>query len=286
MRYTSVQRNLARLQSEHADASRQASSGQRIGQPSDDPIAAAELARLQSSLDTSSAHRGAIRAVRGDAELAESTLAQAGELMSRAKEIAMQGANGSLSDDDRNALATETRDLKSAMLQLANTRGSKGYLFAGSQTGTAAFDANGTFQGDDATQNVDIGASSPTAVNSSGAQAFTAAGGRDVFSDLDALASALDSNDSAATAATLDQLDASQRQISGERIRTGLVVGKLDTSDGVLAQLGFDLGSRQADIGAADPFEAYSRMTVLAQSLERTVAVSRQMLDLTALWNR
>lgn len=286
MKYASVQRNLARLQSEHADASRQAATGLRISQPSDDPIGAAELARLQSSLDKAAAHRGAIRTVRGDAELAESTLAQATELMSRAKEIAMQGANGSLSEQDRDALATETRDLKSAMLQLANTRGSKGYLFAGSQTGTAAFDTNGTFQGDDAAQTVDIGSSTPTAVNSSGAQAFTSAGGRDVFADLDALADALSNNDGAATAASLDQLEASQRQISGERVRTGLIVGKLENTDGVLEQLGVDLGTRQADVGAADPFEAYSRMTVLGQALERSVQVSRQMLDLTALWMR
>jgi flagellin-like hook-associated protein FlgL len=111
-------------------------------------------------------------------------------------------------------------------------------------------------------------------------------GGRDVFADLDALASALASNDRAGIATSLDQVDASQKQITTERARNGLIVGKLDSTDSVLDQLGVDLGKRQADVGAADPFEAYSRMTVLGQSLQRAVQVSRQILDTTSYWNR
>jgi flagellar hook-associated protein 3 FlgL len=286
MRYQAVQRNLARLQSENADAAQQATTGLRIGNPSDDPIGAAELARLQASLGNTAAHRGTIKAVRGDAELAESTLAQATELMTRAKEIALQGANDSLSADDRAALATEARNLKTGLLQLANTRGTKGYIFAGSQTDQAAFDANGAFQGDDVDHSVDVGSSTPTAVNASGAKAFTSAGGRDVFGDLEALANALASNDRAGIAASLDQVDASQKQITTERARNGLIVSKLDSTDSVLDQLELDLGKRQVDVGAADPFEAYSRMTVLGQSLQRAVQVSRQVLDATSYWNR
>lgn len=286
LRYANVQQNLARLQSENADASRQATTGLRIGDPSDDPIGAAELARLQASLGNASSHRDTIKAVRGDAELAESTLAQATELMTRAKEIALQGSNGSLSADDRTALATEARNLKSGLLQLANTRGTKGYLFAGTKTDQSAFDANGVFQGDDVEQTVDVGSSTPTAVSASGAKAFTLAGGRDVFADLESLANALATNDPTAIAASVDQVDAAQKQIIGERSRNGLIVSKLDSTDSVLGQLGFDLGKRQADVGAADPFEAYSRMTVLGQSLQRAVEVARQVLDTTSFWNR
>jgi flagellar hook-associated protein 3 FlgL len=284
MRYADVQRNLSRLQSQNSDAARQASTGLRIANPSDDPIAAAELARVSASIDSATAHRSVIQTVRGDADLAESTLAQAGELMAHARELAMQGANDSLNADDRKNLATEARDVRTQMLQLANARGSKGYLFSGSKTDTPAFDSNGVFQGDDATHSVDIGGSSPTNVNASGARAFTAVGGRDVFADLANLASALGNNDRAGTAAALDAVDASQKQIVGERAQIGLVVSKLDTTDGTLAQLGVDLNKRASDVASADPFEAYSRMTTLGQSLERAVSVSRQVLDLTSFW--
>lgn len=284
MRYADVTRNLARLQQQHADAARQASTGNRLAAPSDDPIAAAELARVRASVQGADSHRQAIQMVRGDAELSESTLAQATELLGRARELAMQGSNDSVTGSDRVAMAVEIRNLRTQMLGLANTRGTKGYLFAGSQTNAAAFDQNGVFQGDDAAHNVDIGGSTPTNVAASGARAFTAAGGRDVFADLQGLADALDGNDRAGAAAALDQLDASSKQITAERANVGLVVSKLESSDTILQQLTTDFQKRESAVGAADPFEAYSKMTVLAQSLERAVGVSRQILDLTGYW--
>jgi len=286
MRYANVQTNLARLQAQNATAQQQAATGLRVEKPSDDPIAAAELARLRASLGNASAHREAIQRSQGDAELAESTLAQANELMASAKEAAMQGSNDSLSATDRKNLATQVRGIRTELLKLANARGTKGYLFAGSQTQTPAFDVNGTFNGDDAAQNIDAGGSAPLAVNASGAQAFTAAGGRDVFADLDALAQSLDADDRAGAAASLDVIDAGAAQMTKERARVGLVVAKLQTSDGVLEQLGVDLGRQQAEVGAVDPFEAYSKVTTLGQALQQAVQVSRQVLDLGDLWNR
>lgn len=286
MKYLAVSRNLARLQTANAQAQQQAATGLRLEKPSDDPVAAAELARLRASLSNSAGHREAIQRAQGDANLAESTLAQVNELMTSAKEAAMHGANDSLSADDRRALATEVRGLASELLKLANTRGTKGYLFAGSRTDSAAFDANGTFQGDDHEQVIDAGGSSPVAVSASGARAFTAAGGRDLFADLSALATSLENNDRSGVSSALDTIDAGAAQVTRERTRIGLTAAKLQASDGVLEQLGVDLGKQQATVGAVDPFEAYSKVTTLAQSLQQAVQVSRQMLDLGELWNR
>ena len=283
MRYTEVARNLARLQSDHADASRQAMTGLRVDKPSKDPSAAAELARLRASLSSNAAHKEAIGLVRGDAELAESTLAQSSDLLTRAREIAMTGANGSLSADDRAVMANEVRGLKDELVRLANTRGTKGSIFAGTQTAGPAFSPSGTFQGDDVLQSVDIGSSGPVQVGASGARAFTAAGGRDVFADLDALTTALQTNDASAVAASLDSIEASQTQVTNERARVGLLVGRLDTSAAVLEQLELDTGRRQEAVGAADPIEAYSRLSSLSGAIERSVAVSRQILELTGV---
>lgn len=283
MRYTEVTRNLARLQSDHADAARQAMTGLRVDRPSKDPTAAAELARLRASLSSNAAHREAIGLVRGDAELAESTLAQSSDLLTRAREIAMTGANGSVSAEDRAVMAKEVKGLKDELLRLANTRGTKGSLFAGTKTAAPAFSASGAFQGDDTLQSVDIGSSSPVQVGASGARAFTAAGGRDVFADLEALSTALETNNASSIASSLDAIEASQEQVTNERSRVGLLVGRLDTSAAVLEQLDLDLGRRQETVGAADPIEAYSRLSSLSGAIERSVAVSRQILELTGV---
>ena len=101
MRYDSVSTNLSQLSSRQSKAALEAQTGMRVNLPSDDPIAASELARLSASQSQITARRGAITAVRGDAELAESSLQQASDLMATAKDLAIQGADGILRAEER-----------------------------------------------------------------------------------------------------------------------------------------------------------------------------------------
>jgi flagellar hook-associated protein 3 FlgL len=280
MRYSQVLANLANISSQQAEAAQEASSGLRVGKPSDDPIAAAELARLSASSSQTKAHLSTIDTVRGDAELTESSLSDASDIFVRLKELALQGANGGLTADERKSIGVEASGLKDALLALANTRGQRGYLFAGSQVATAAFDTNGNFQGDDQAQVVAIGNSSPTAVSTSGADAFVVAGGRNVFADLDGLATALTNNDEAGIRAAVDTIDAARGQLVNARAKAGLVISKLDASQTVLSSLDTQQQKSAQTIGAADPYESYSRVTTLGQSLDRAIAVSKQILDL------
>ena len=125
MRYSQVLSNLANITSQHAEAWQEASTGVRVGKPSDDPIAAAELARLSASSSQTKAHLSTIDTVRGDAELTESTLSDAGDIFSRLKEIALQASNGDLTADDRKTLGVEGAGLKDTLLKLGNTRGTR-----------------------------------------------------------------------------------------------------------------------------------------------------------------
>lgn len=280
MRYSAVLKNLASITSQHASAAQEASSGVRVGKPSDDPIAAAELARLSASSSQTKAHLSTIDSVRGDAELTEAMLSDASDIFVRLKELALEAANGILSPEDRRTLGVEVTGLKDALLKLGNARGTRGYLFSGSQVDTPSFDATGAFQGDDTAQVVAIGNSSPTPVSTSGADAFVVAGGRNVFADIDAMASALASNDESAIRGALDAIDASHAQLVDARARSGLILGKLDASQSVLDSLDTEQQKRAQTAGAADPYESYTRVTTLGQSLDRAISVSRQILDL------
>jgi flagellin-like hook-associated protein FlgL len=105
-------------------------------------------------------------------------------------------------------------------------------------------------------------------------------GGRDVFADLQTLSTALAANDVANVRASIDNVGASQTQLINARARSGLVLSKLDASESVLTSLESEQQKRTQTIGAADPYESYTRVTALAQSLERAIAVSKQILDL------
>lgn len=282
MRYDSVANNLSQLSSRQAKAAQEAQTGLRVNLPSDDPIAAAQLARLAASQSQVSARRNTINSVRGDAELAESSLQQASDLMANAKELAMQGGNGSLGAEERATLARQVRDLHDQLVGIANTKGTSGYLFAGSASETKPFSATGAFNGNDDAHVVDIGNSTPSAVNASGAKAFTAAGGRDVFADLDALFNALNSNDTAAIGASLDGLDRSRSQITNAQAAIGLTLDKLDASDSVQSAIDLQNSKSMSDLGAADPAKAYSNLAQLNNALQQAVSVSKSILDLAA----
>src|SRR5450432_3146827 len=89
-RFEAMRQSMATSQAQYFKASREASSGVRVGAPSDDPIAAAQALRVQSAMDRTTAYRSSINTVRGDVELAESSLADAKSDLDRAHEIALQ----------------------------------------------------------------------------------------------------------------------------------------------------------------------------------------------------
>jgi flagellar hook-associated protein 3 FlgL len=282
MRYDSVTNNLSQLSARQAKAAQEAQTGLRVNLPSDDPIAAAQLARLAASQSQTAARRSTINTVKGDTELAESQLQQASDLMANAKEIAVQGGNGTLGATERATLALQVKDLKDQLVGLANTRGSTGYLFGGNATESKPFDATGAFSGNDNEHVIDIGNSTPTAVNASGAKAFTLAGGNDVFGALDALYNALSANDEAAISASLDGLDKSRTQITNAQASVGITLNKLDASDAVLSNLDLQNSKSIEEVGSVDPAKAYSTLTQLNNSLQQSLTVSKSILDLAA----
>lgn len=195
----------------------------------------------------------------------------------------MTAANGSASADVRRATAEEIEGIRSALLGLANTKGVRGYIFSGSRTDTAAFDATYAFQGDDYQHSIRTGPSSETTISSSGASAFTSLnGGRNIFQDLTDLYDAMVTNDQPGIQAQLDNLIAGHEQVVLERARTGVNISRIDQNDTILTNSTFLYGKQQADLAGADPAESYTKLTLLEQAIQRSLMVSQQMLSLDA----
>jgi flagellar hook-associated protein 3 FlgL len=279
MRFDTVQRSLSTLRSRQSTLTGQISSGSKINSPSDDPVAAARLTRLAAQAARTADYRATIDTVRSDLQLSEGSLAAASDLMVRAKELALQGANGSLTAEDRRTLAHEVATLEVQFISTANARGARGFLFSGNNTDTAALSATGDYQGDSAEHEVEISPGVTAAVSVTGSEAFTAAGGVDAFATLTALRQALESGDGAAVAATLGNLESSRAQIVRVQAKTGLIMNRLDSSEEALSVTALELERRRGEIGDVDPFSALSELSQLSTTLEQAIAVARTTLN-------
>lgn len=279
LRLHDITTNLAELRSRQAEASRRASTGIRVEKPSTDPLAAARATVLESGLERLSSLRTNVSTAIADTDLTESSLAQATEILNRARELAMQGANGSLNAGDRVMLADEVSALKQELVALSNQQGSYGYLFAGHQTEAPAFDADGNYQGDAGVRRIEVSQGLFLQTNLLGSDVFTGGGsGVNVFQELEALEGALRSDDVAAVSAGLTGLDSGLEQLTQARSRTGSLRTRLDIALQSLDRSEISLTKQRADAVEADPFASLSDLTGISTTLEQAISVARSLL--------
>ena len=168
---TSAQTNLAKSQAQLAQ-------GKQIINPSDAPDQASTVQRLKSILSRQDSYQAALNSVQNRLQGEDSTLQSVSDLLIRAKEVAVQANNDTLSNSNRKALSVELQGLRDQMLSLANSKDASGnYLFAGSRSTLPPFasSAGGSPQyvGDQTRMRVMVGENRSMQINRSGTDVFT-----------------------------------------------------------------------------------------------------------------
>ncbi len=140
----------------------QIATGLRVQTPADDPVAAAQLQELARAQAQEEQFAKNSTAVTGRLQTEEQALADANGVIQRARELVVQANTATLSDGDRQSIATELKARLDELLSIANRRDSNGeYLFAGFSGGSLPFarGASGTvgYSGDSGTRAVQVG---------------------------------------------------------------------------------------------------------------------------------
>ncbi len=170
MMIASLVQNLGRLRARTASLTEQISSGNRIQRVSDDPSAGAEVMRVQSRLHLLEQWGSNLSDARTWLREAEAELAHMTDLLTRARELAISGANSTVGDSAQTALAPEVRQILDDLLASLNKQGTNGALFGGFQTDSAPFSidmATGavTYSGDSGAIKRDVGPGVTLTVN-------------------------------------------------------------------------------------------------------------------------
>jgi len=138
--YANFISNLNAGSSKLMELNNQASSQKRINRPSDDPVGTIRVLEYRDSISALKQFKSNIDTGKGWLELADETLMQGNELLTRAKAIAEQAATGSLSAEQRDGLSYEVEQIFEQLISLSNTTYEGKSIFAGQRVDGNAFE--------------------------------------------------------------------------------------------------------------------------------------------------
>ncbi len=270
----------SRVSQRLAHVQEMASSGVRVAQPSDDPAAFADIVQRDAGIATIQARNSAVSSSAGDLDLAGNILDQATALLQQARSIAVAQSNGILDANARADASLQVDSIRQQLVALANTKGSSGYLFGGTANSAPPFDTSGNFSGNSGVRHVEVADGVLAVSNADGAKAFTAAGGRDVFADLQALSTAMSSNDLAGINASIGNIDASHQQVVAAEVDAGERSDRLHSaSDAMTTALTAMQGAR-ANVADADVASTVSNLQATQTAYQAALTVNKQILSL------
>ncbi|WP_338825200.1 Flagellar hook-associated protein 3 [Moorella humiferrea] len=118
----------------------QMSTGKRVNRPSDDPIVVARVLAFKTSIAANDQYKKNMEDAKGWIDASESALGMATDVLQRARELAVYGANGTMPEESMQALGEEVEQLLDEMVQVANTSYGGRYLFGGTYTTGTPFE--------------------------------------------------------------------------------------------------------------------------------------------------
>jgi flagellar hook-associated protein 3 FlgL len=259
------------------DARVDAATGKRVRRVSDDPPAGAAI------LDTAAQLR-AIEQYRRNGSVAtahiaseEAALAQLDLLLARAREIAVQQANDTVTAGSRAAAKAEVLRLIESASDLGNTRVADGYLFGGATSHTPPFSAPGVLAaGNTPTRSVEISPGQLLRLSHNATEVFVDTG---VLAALEQLVTALDSGDVVAIGGAAGDLTAAQDALQGRIADVGGRALRLEAVLSNLDALELNLRSHRSNLEDVDFETAVTELVGRQSALQAALLAASRMLS-------
>jgi flagellar hook-associated protein 3 FlgL len=237
-----------------ADTHAELSSGKRLQKPSDDPFGTSRALQLRNELDANKQYQRNVGEASSWQDVADTALANISNYVMRARELVVQGANGTTSQEGRAAIAIEIDQIIEAIKTEGNTQYAGRYIFAGSATTTQPYQqgASDAYAGNTNLIKREIGKNVQIDVNTPGVDVI----GDDttgLLSVLRRISTDLGSGNVAALGnADLADLTASHEAVTNARAIVGATANRLETASNRLQELEGTATSLLSDTEDAD----------------------------------
>jgi flagellar hook-associated protein 3 FlgL len=231
------------------------SSGKRIRTASDDPVAAAHVARIDRTQSDSASWSGNLSHAASLAAQADSVLANLSDRMSHGRERLVAGSSGTATAADRATYANELRSIVAEVAELRATKSASGQpLFS---TGSAA-----RLRVDDGVLIAPVDSASVVFEN----------GGVALTQDLTDAAAALDSGDPVLIGTVLQRLSAGIDHVADAAADQGLRAARIDSLTDRHAVRDIDLAAERSVLEDTDLTAAIARLNAQQLTLDAAQA--------------
>jgi flagellar hook-associated protein 3 FlgL len=197
--------------------------------------------------------------------------------------LAIQFASETYDAPERAAAAPSITAIRDDLLAVANTRVGDRYIFAGDDFHGAAFDASGAYLGSAASSAVQIGDGVDVQSVIDGSSVF--ASSSNVFGVLNDLVTALQTNDTAAIAATIDPLRQAAAQVAQSWSEVGYRLDRISDARVLASSLELVMQERLETNTGADMPEAFTNLTLLQTTYEAALQVTASASSGARLFN-
>ncbi|GGN15470.1 flagellar hook-associated protein FlgL [Actinoplanes campanulatus] len=207
---TRVMGNLQRSLGRTHTTMEQISSGKQLHRPSDSPTGTVTALQLRGEVRANQKYSLNADDAFGRLGMLQDNLQSMTGLMSRVRELALEGAStGATSPEANAARAAEIDQIKGTLLQQANSKYLDRPVFGGATVGAEAYDMSGTYVGESTVQTLRaVGPNAKVRVDLGGPEVFGAEGSpTQLFRVLDDLSTAIRASDHTAINAGMKNLD-------------------------------------------------------------------------------
>lgn len=257
----------------------QIATGARLRALSDAPLDGRSVLDIDAAVRAHEQYAKNIESARTRMAAEEAALTALGDVLARAREIAIQQGSATANADTRAAAASEISSLRDAVVQLANQRINEAYVFGGPYADRPPLDASGALdpsapaRGDSVVE-IGVGTLAST-VHDAGVVFIDS----DAVGALGAVENALRANSAPAIQATVDRLRAASARVQALVAEVGARQVRLDLARTSQSRVLEGLEARRSDLADTDLAEAATRLAAQRSSYEAALVATTRLLQ-------
>lgn len=280
--------DLQQSQSALNTALQEVSTGKSVNEPSDNPAAAAAM--VQNGIETANVDQYTqnVSTLQTSVQAASSALSSVTSALTQAVSLGTEGANGTTSTTNLQALASQVQGILSSVVSQANTSVGGSYLFGGTVTGTAPYTADAssptgyTYNGNSNTNSVAIGDNLNLQINLPGSQIFSSSG-NSVIGALSSLVSALQSGNASSISTATSAVSSAINYVGQQQAFYSNAENQLTSQETALQQDKVTLTTQATNLVGVDMATAATQLSQAETDNSAALAAAAKVLPVTLL---